>query len=54
MQHNQPVRKVFKNVGFRYTNKEKHKILSKPQIGYGIFTMLATTFLPAFVSLLTR
>ena len=34
--------------------KKKREILSHPQIGHGIFTLLATTVLPALVSLLTK
>ena len=30
--------------------KTKRKILSKPQVGEGIFTLLATTVLPALIS----
>ena len=32
--------------------KEKHRILSKPEVGHGIFTLLASTMLPALISLL--
>ena len=29
--------------------KEKHRILCKPQVGHGIFTLLASTLLPALI-----
>ena len=34
--------------------KSKREILSNPQIGNGIFTLLATTILPALVSALVK
>ena len=34
--------------------KKKREILSDPQIGHGIFTLLATTILPALVSALLK
>ena len=33
---------------------EKREILSKPQVGHGIFTLLASTVLPALISLFTK
>ena len=33
---------------------EKREILSKPQVGQGIFTLLASTVLPALISLFTK
>lgn len=33
--------------------KTKRKLLSKPQVGAGIFTILASTVLPALISALT-
>ena len=32
--------------------KEKRKVFSKPQVGQGIFTLLASTILPKLISLL--
>ena len=32
--------------------KEKHRIFSEPQVGQGVFTLLASTILPALFSLL--
>ena len=32
--------------------KEKRKVLSKPQVGHEIFTLLASTILPKIISLL--
>ena len=34
--------------------KKKRKILSDPQIGHGIFTMLASMILPAIISAKTK
>ena len=34
--------------------KEKRKVLSKPQVGHGIFTLLASTVLPALISLFRK
>ena len=34
--------------------KEKRKVLSKPQVGHGVFTLLASTVLPALISLFTK
>ena len=33
---------------------ERHEILSKPQVGQGIFTLLESTILPALISLFTN
>ena len=37
----------------RSSIKSKRKILSKPLVGHGIFTLLVRTVLPALISLLT-
>ena len=34
--------------------KEKREILSKPQVGHGIFTLLASTILPTLISSLLQ
>ena len=34
--------------------KKKRKILSDPQIGHGIFTMLASMILPAIISAIAK
>ena len=50
-----PIRKEFENVMDPDVSiKEKRKILSKPQVGQGIFTLLASTILPALISLFTK
>ena len=43
-------RDILKLADYRETVGEKQKILAKPQIGHGIFTLLAGTILPALVS----
>ena len=45
-----PIEKEINMIG----NKSKREILSDPQIGNGIFTLLATTILPALISALAR
>jgi len=50
-----PIKKEFKNVlDPDVPIKEKHKVLSKPQVWHGIFTLLASTVLPALISLYTK
>ena len=34
--------------------KEKREVLSKPQVGHGLFTLLASTVLPELFSLFTK
>merc|ERR1712082_376387 len=43
-------RNILKLADYRETVGEKRKILAKPQVGYGIFTLLAGKILPALVS----
>ena len=43
-------RDILKLADYRETVGEKRKILAKPQVGHGIFTLLAGTILPALVS----
>ena len=43
-------RNILKLADYRETVREKRKILAKPQVGHGIFTLLAGTILPALVS----
>ena len=43
-------RNIKRLVDYRETVGDKHEILEKPQIGHGIFTLLAGTILPALVS----
>ena len=43
-------RNILKLADYRETVGEKRKILAKPQVGYGIFSLLAGTILPALVS----
>ena len=43
-------RNIMRLADYRETVGEKRKILAKPQVGYGIFTLLAGTILPALVS----
>ena len=50
-----PIRKEFEKVSDPDVSiKKKRKILSKPQVGHGIFTLLASTVLPALISLFTK
>ena len=37
-----------------YSMKKKRQILSKPQVGKGIFTAIASFVLPALISLITK
>ena len=51
----EPIRKEFENVMDPDVSiKKKREILSKPQVGQGIFTLLASTVLPALISLFTK
>ena len=45
-------RNIKRLVDYRETVGDKREILEKPQIGHGIFTLLAGTILPALVSAL--
>ena len=48
-----PIKKEFEKVMDPDVSiKEKRKVLSKPQVGYGIFTLLVSTILPKLISLL--
>ena len=48
-----PIKKEFKKViDSDVPIKEKRRILSEPQVGRGIFTLLASTILPALFSFL--
>ena len=50
-----PIEKEFEKVRDPDVSiKKKRKILSKPQVGHGIFTLLASTVLPALISLITK
>ena len=50
-----PIKKKFEKVRDPDVSiTEKRKILSKPQVGQGIFTLLASTVLPALISLFTK
>ena len=50
-----PIKKEFKKVSDPDVSiKEKRKVLSKPQVGHGIFTLLAGTILPELISLFTK
>ena len=49
-----PIRVDVRKLGnSKLSVNSKRKILSKPQVGDGIFTILATTVLPALISALT-
>ena len=43
-------RNILKLADYRETVGEKQNILAKPQVGHGLFTLLAGTILPALVS----
>ena len=43
---------VRKLADFKQSVKSKRKVLSNPQVGNGIFTILASTVLPALISML--
>ena len=46
-----PIEKDIKCVSNRRTSiRKRHEILSNPQVGSGIFTLLAGTMLPAIIS----
>ena len=48
-----PIKREFEKVMDRDVSiKEKRKVLSKPQVGQGIFTLLASTILSKIISLL--
>ena len=50
-----PIKKEFEKVMDPDVSiKEKRKVLSKPQVGHGIFTLLASTVLPALISIFTK
>ena len=50
-----PIKKEFEKVMDPDVSiTEKCEILSKPQVGQGIFTLLASTILPALISLFTK
>ena len=50
-----PIEKEIKIIGNKKASmKIKREILSDPQIGQGIFTMLASTILPALISALAK
>ena len=50
-----PIKKEINIIGNkRHSVKSKREILSDPQIGNGIFTLLATTILPALISALVK
>ena len=50
-----PIKKEIKTLSNpRSSIKKKREILAHPQVGHGIFTLLASTVLPALVSLLTK
>ena len=46
-------RNIKRLVAYRETVGDIREILEKPQIGHGIFNLLAGTILPAFVSAFT-
>ena len=47
-------RNILKLADYRETVGEKQNILAKPQVGHGLFTLLAGTILPALVSAFVR
>ena len=55
LQFLKPMEKEFeKGMDSDVSIKEKREILSKPQVGHGNFTLLASTILPALISLSTK
>ena len=51
----EPIKKEFENVmDSDVSIMETREILSKPQVGQGIFKLLASTILPALISLFTN
>ena len=49
------IQKEIKVIGDKKDSvKKKRKILSDPQIGHGIFTMLASMILPAIISAIAK